>query len=99
MTILTPRQLQVLQLTADGLTRDQIAARLFLSTSSVRVYKTQLFERLGVNSSPHAVSVAYQRGLLRVASDAQLVDPQEVAFLRSAREMGYRIALERIEAP
>lgn len=62
---LSPRQLQVLQLAADGRTNARIAARLGLSTDGVKSVMRVVFERLGARDRAHAVALAYQAGLLR----------------------------------
>ena len=64
--VLTPRQREVLQLIADGLSTKQIAARLGLSAKTVEVHRTELMERLGI----HGVA-----GLVRYAIRVGLVDP------------------------
>ncbi len=66
MWVMSPRQLEVLQALADGLTYPQMAERLFMARTSVSKTLGRLYVRLGVSSGPEAVHVAYQRGILRV---------------------------------
>jgi DNA-binding CsgD family transcriptional regulator len=49
---------------ADGLTLRQVASRLHLGHQTVRTQATALRRRLGASTTPHAVALAYQRGLL-----------------------------------
>jgi DNA-binding NarL/FixJ family response regulator len=62
--LLTAREREVLQLLADGLGNKQIAARLGISTSTVKTHLEELFERLDVASRAEAVAVGVRRGLL-----------------------------------
>lgn len=61
---LTNRERQVLGLLADGLGNKQIAARLGISTNTVKTHLELLFEKLGVSSRTEAVATAARRGLL-----------------------------------
>jgi DNA-binding NarL/FixJ family response regulator len=49
---LTPRELEVLSLMAQGLSNAVIGKRLFLSEGSVSKYTTQIFTKLGLEPSP-----------------------------------------------
>ncbi|MGI5246705.1 ATP-binding protein [Dactylosporangium sp. CA-139066] len=61
---LTARQIEVLELLADGLTDAAIAARLLLSTKTVGHHVSALLAKLGVASRHEAVAAARSRGLL-----------------------------------
>lgn len=61
---LSARECEVLQLSAKGLTRQDIAAELELSQHSVTEYIRRSFDKLHVRSLPAAVSEAIRRGLL-----------------------------------
>lgn len=61
---LSERECEVLQLSAKGLTRQEIADELQLSTHSVTEYIRRSFDKLHVRSLPAAVSEAIRRGLL-----------------------------------
>jgi two-component system, NarL family, nitrate/nitrite response regulator NarL len=54
---LSGRELQVLQMLADGATTGQIARRLFLSEGTVRVHVSNLLKKLGVGDREAAVRV------------------------------------------
>ena len=61
---LTARELEVLELLAIGLSNRDIAARLFVATSTVKSYTNSIFRRLGVGSRTEAVAEARARQLL-----------------------------------
>ena len=62
---LTPRQLQILELMAQGLTRPQIAERLWLSAETVATHQQAVYARLGVHTGPAAVAAGYAACLLK----------------------------------
>ena len=61
---LTPRELQVLGLIADGLSAPQIAARLIVAVPTVKSHQARLYEKLGVSDRAAAVAQGMRRGLL-----------------------------------
>ena len=61
---LTAREAQVLELIAIGLSNSEIAARLFVATSTVKSYTNSIFRRLGVTSRTEAIAEARARQLL-----------------------------------
>lgn len=61
---LSSRQLAILELLSDGLTYDQIGARIGYSHSTVRMELMQVYRFLGVSSRREAVHVAMQRRLI-----------------------------------
>jgi DNA-binding NarL/FixJ family response regulator len=63
-TVLTNREREILALLADGLGNKQIAARLGISTNTVKTHLELLFGKLGVSSRAEAVAAGVKRGLL-----------------------------------
>lgn len=63
----TPREHEVLTAMADGLPTKAIARRLGVSAKTVENHKTRLFDKLGVRTQAHAVSLAIGHGLLAPA--------------------------------
>jgi DNA-binding NarL/FixJ family response regulator len=61
---LSTREREVLQLSAKGLTRQEVADQLGLSQHSVTEYIKRCFDKLHVRNLPAAVSEAIRRGLL-----------------------------------
>jgi len=63
---LSRREVEVLQLLADGLSNRQISAQLFISEATAKSHLTNIYAKLGVESRGAAVAVAIRDGLLRV---------------------------------
>ncbi len=61
---LSPRELQVLQGFARGLSIPALAAELYLGPSTVKTHTQRLYEKLGVSDRAAAVAEAMRRGLL-----------------------------------
>jgi len=62
---LTAREVQVLQLLADGLPQDAIAKELFISSKTVATHIQRVLTKLGVHSRTEAVAIAYRDGLVQ----------------------------------
>ncbi|HUH81719.1 MAG TPA: response regulator transcription factor [Solirubrobacteraceae bacterium] len=63
-TPLTQRQRDILRLTSEGLSADEVGRTLSLSTSTVKTHLGHAYEKLGVSSAPAAVCEAMRRGIL-----------------------------------
>lgn len=63
--ILTPRQRQVLQLIAEGLSNKQIAQRLQLSVKTIDSHRTELMQRLDIHGIAGLVRYAIRVGLVQ----------------------------------
>ena len=63
-SLLTPRQVEVLRLLAEGQSNKEIAAVLDLSDGTVKLHVTAILKALGVNNRTRAVLAAARLGLL-----------------------------------
>jgi DNA-binding NarL/FixJ family response regulator len=61
---LTPRELEILQLLAEGLVQGEIASRLSITQKTVAKHIERVLKKLDVHSRTEAVAQAYRRGLI-----------------------------------
>ena len=61
---LTARELEVLQLIAEGLSNPSIAQKLMISVGTVKAHSASIYSKLGVNNRIQALSRARELGLL-----------------------------------
>jgi two-component system nitrate/nitrite response regulator NarL len=61
---LTPREVQVLELLAEGLPNKAIAARLQISDQTVKFHVSSISGKLGAKNRTDAVRLAVRRGLI-----------------------------------
>jgi predicted ATPase/DNA-binding CsgD family transcriptional regulator len=64
--VLTPRELDVLELLAEGHTNREIAAALYVSTSTAGVHVSNILRKLGAKRRVDAAGIAHKMGLLPV---------------------------------
>jgi DNA-binding NarL/FixJ family response regulator len=62
---LTPRELEVLQLLAEGLTNQQVGSRLGLSARTIKTHVQNLLSKLDVPDRTGAVARGFRLGLIR----------------------------------
>ena len=62
---LTPREVEVLALLADGMTNREIAAELFISSKTVSVHVSRILAKLEVPNRAAAATAAYSLGVKR----------------------------------
>jgi DNA-binding NarL/FixJ family response regulator len=62
---LTPRELEVLRLLAEGLDPAEIAEQLFISRRTVGTHLENIMRKLGVRSRAQAVALAYREELVK----------------------------------
>jgi DNA-binding NarL/FixJ family response regulator len=61
---LTPRELEVLQLLADGLANKQIALKLEISEHTVKFHISSIYKKLGATNRAEAVRLGLKLGLI-----------------------------------
>lgn len=61
---ITPRELEILQLIAEGLSNREIAERLFVSQNTVKTHSSRIFSKLAAKRRTHAVQLAKEAGIL-----------------------------------
>ena len=63
---LSPREIEVLKLIADGKSNKEIASLLFISEGTVKTHVISIHEKLGVTGRTESVVTAIKRGILRL---------------------------------
>jgi two-component system, NarL family, response regulator DevR len=64
LELLSPQQIVILRLVAQGLSSREIATQLYLSENTVKGYVQEILHRLGVKNRTEAVMVAVKQGWL-----------------------------------
>jgi DNA-binding CsgD family transcriptional regulator len=62
---LSKRELEVLQLIAEGLSNQEIAARLYVSLNTIKTHSSRIFEKLDVKRRTQAIEKAKRLLLIR----------------------------------
>jgi DNA-binding NarL/FixJ family response regulator len=63
---LTPREIQILQLVADGMRNKELGAHLGISEQTAQGHVKNILSKLQVNDRTEAVTVALRRGIIRI---------------------------------
>ena len=63
---LSSREVEVLQLTAQGIVNKEIAAQLLIGESTVKTHLIHIFNKLGVKGRTEAVAEASRRGIIKL---------------------------------
>ncbi len=63
---LTPRETEVLTLVAGGLGNREVADRLGRSSGTIKIHIENILDKLGAADRTQAVTIAIQRGILRL---------------------------------
>ena len=61
---LTPRELEILTLIAEGLSNREIAERLYVSENTVKTHSANLFTKLNARRRTQAVQIAKEAGVI-----------------------------------
>jgi ATP/maltotriose-dependent transcriptional regulator MalT len=61
---ITPRELEILQLIANGMSNREIAEKLFVSESTVKTHSSRLFDKLSAKRRTQAVQIGKEFGLI-----------------------------------
>ena len=61
---ITPREMEILEAIAAGLSTREIAARLFVSENTVKTHSSRLFDKLRARRRTQAVQIAKEAGLI-----------------------------------
>jgi DNA-binding NarL/FixJ family response regulator len=63
---LTPKEVEVLTLVAQGFSNKEIAAKLGKATGTIKIHVQNILEKLEAADRTHAVTIAAQRGIIHV---------------------------------
>jgi DNA-binding CsgD family transcriptional regulator len=61
---ITPRELEILELIAQGMSNREIAERLYVSENTVKTHSSRVFDKLGARRRTQAVQMGKEFGLL-----------------------------------
>lgn len=61
---ITPRELEILELIAAGLSNREIAEKLFVSENTVKTHSSRVFDKLSAKRRTQAVQIAKDAGLI-----------------------------------
>ncbi len=62
---ITKRELEILELIAEGLSNREIAERIFVSENTVKTHSSRLFDKLNARRRTQAVQLGKELGLIR----------------------------------
>jgi|GEM_PF-1480054 len=64
---LSAREVQIMQMLAEGLSAREIGDRLLISSRTVETHKANIMRKLNVKKATHLVKIAFDRGLVKAA--------------------------------
>jgi DNA-binding NarL/FixJ family response regulator len=64
-TLLTAREQEILELVSQGLTNQQIAQKLFISSRTIDTHRTNIMHKIGVHDVAHLVRYAIEHGSVK----------------------------------
>jgi DNA-binding NarL/FixJ family response regulator len=62
--VLSRQEIEVLRLSGEGLSKEEVAARLTISLNTVKAHTKHIREKLGVNTTQEAIRIARLRGMI-----------------------------------
>ncbi|MGW3123603.1 response regulator [Streptomyces sp. NPDC001107] len=75
LSVLTPRELEVLRALGSGLSNAELAARFHLSETTVKTHVSRILAKLRLRDRAQAVVVAYETGLIAPGAGAPVTEP------------------------
>ena len=72
--ILSPRELKIIDLTAQGMSNKEIANKLVISERTVQTHLVNIFRKLGANSRTQAVLYALREGWIELGEPHKMID-------------------------
>ena len=70
ISVLSPREREVMALLAEGLNGPQIAERLFIAPATVRTHVENSMQKLEARTRVHAIAIALRQGMLEKIPDS-----------------------------
>ncbi len=64
---LSAREVEIMQMLAEGLSAREIGERLMISSRTVETHKANIMRKLNVKKATHLVKIAFDRGLVKAA--------------------------------
>lgn len=64
---MTPREVEVLQMLANGASNTEVGRELYISAKTVKNHLARIYSKLAVQSRTQAVAKALRLGLVRIA--------------------------------
>jgi DNA-binding CsgD family transcriptional regulator len=68
----TPREIEIVKMIAEGMSTRQISFQLFISEHTVHAHRRNILTKLGVKNMAHLVHYTWQKGWFGTASRAVL---------------------------
>lgn len=62
---LSPREVEILQMLAQGLSNRALSKALYISEATVKTHLVHIYDKLGVDNRTAAITTALQRGIIR----------------------------------
>lgn len=89
-TPLSPSELEILPLMAEGLSDKEIGAEIWRAVDTVKTHNRRMFKRMGARNRAHAIALAYETGLL--GGVVEQIDVPQVTAMPS-RDLPHPIAV------